>query len=75
MAAQVPDLATLPPQILAVVRDVYGTATSELFLVAAPIAFPAVPAVLFIKEKPLSTLSGDERRAQEEAAATGIRLH
>jgi len=28
-----------------------------------------VVAVLFIREKPLHTLSGDERRAQEEAAA------
>ncbi|GGQ80021.1 MFS transporter [Couchioplanes caeruleus subsp. azureus] len=67
--AKVPDLATLPPQVLAVVRDVYGEATAGLFLVGAPIALLAVIAVLFIKEKPLHTLSGDERRAQEEAAA------
>jgi EmrB/QacA subfamily drug resistance transporter len=64
--AKVPDLATLPPQVLTVVRDVYGQATSDLFLVGAPIALLAVIAVLFIKEKPLHTLSGDERRAQEE---------
>jgi hypothetical protein len=37
--------------------------------VGAPIALLAVIAVLFIKEKPLHTLSGDERRAREEAAA------
>jgi EmrB/QacA subfamily drug resistance transporter len=67
--AKVPDLATLPPQVLSVVRDVYGEATAELFLVGAPIALLAVLAVIFIKEKPLHTLSGDERRAQEEAAA------
>jgi EmrB/QacA subfamily drug resistance transporter len=73
--AKVPDLKTLPPEILAVVKDVYGTATSDLFLVAAPIAFLAVIAVLFIKEKALSTLTGDERRANEEAAATGVPLH
>jgi EmrB/QacA subfamily drug resistance transporter len=68
-SAQVPDLSTLPPPMLAVVRDVYGEATAHLFLVGAPIAFLAVIAVLFVKEKPLQTLSGDERRAQEEAAA------
>ncbi|WP_250002081.1 MDR family MFS transporter [Actinoplanes sp. M2I2] len=73
--AEVPDVSTLPPQVLAVVKDIYGTATAELFLIGAPIAALAVIAVLFIKEKPLSTLSGDERRAQEEAAATGIPLH
>jgi len=67
--AKVPDLATLPPEVLSVVREVYGDATAELFLVGTPIALLAVVAVLFIKEKPLHTLSGDERRAQEEAAA------
>jgi EmrB/QacA subfamily drug resistance transporter len=73
---KVPDLHSLPPQVLAVIRDIYGTATANLFLVAAPIAALAVIAVAFIKEKPLSTLSGDERRAQEEeSAATGIPLH
>ena len=66
---QVPDLDSLPPEVLTVIKDVYGTATAELFLVGTPIAFLAVLAVVFIKEKPLSTLSGDERRAQEEAAA------
>ncbi|MFG1989062.1 MDR family MFS transporter [Actinoplanes sp. NPDC048988] len=71
-SAEVPDVSTLPPQVLAVVKDIYGTATSDLFLVAAPIAFLAVIAVVFIKEKPLSTLSGDERRAQEEAAALSM---
>ncbi|MGK5678984.1 MFS transporter [Actinoplanes sp. URMC 104] len=71
---EVPDVSQLPPQVLDVVKDIYGTATAELFLIGAPIAFLAVIAVLFIKEKPLSDLSGDERRAQE-AAATGVPLH
>nr|WP_296064754.1 MDR family MFS transporter [uncultured Actinoplanes sp.] len=73
---KVPDLHSLPPQVLAIIRDIYGTATANLFLVAAPVAALAVIAVAFIKEKPLSTLSGDQRRAQEEeSAATGIPLH
>jgi EmrB/QacA subfamily drug resistance transporter len=66
--AKVPDLAALPAPVLAVIRDVYGTATSDLFLVAAPVAFLAVLAVVSIKEKPLSTLTGDERRAREAAS-------
>nr|WP_221376016.1 MDR family MFS transporter [Actinoplanes polyasparticus] len=73
--AEVPDVSALPPQVLEIVKDIYGTATAELFLIGAPIAALTVVAVLFIKEKPLSNLSGDERRAQEEAAATGIPLH
>jgi len=72
--AKVPDLATLPPQVLTIVRDVYGEATAGLFLIGAPIALLAVIAVLFVKEKPLHTLSGDERRVQEDAAA-GVPPH
>ncbi|RLP93085.1 MDR family MFS transporter [Micromonospora sp. CV4] len=68
-SAEVPDLSTLPEPVLRIVQDVYGTATADLFLVGAPIALIALIVVLFIKEKPLHTLSGDERRAQEEAAA------
>jgi len=67
--AEVPDLTTLPAPVRAVIADVYGQATAELFLVGAPIAALAVLAVLFVKEKPLHTLSGDERREQEEKAA------
>ncbi|WP_323181999.1 MDR family MFS transporter [Micromonospora sp. NBC_00362] len=67
----VPDLTALPPQAREVVADVYGQATSELFLIAAPVAALTLVAVLFIKEKALHTLTGDERRAQEEAAAGG----
>ena len=61
-----PDPASLPPVVFAVVQDIYGTATSDLFLVAAPMSFLAVIVVLFLKEKPLSSLS-DERREQKAA--------
>lgn len=64
----VPDLAALPEPVRAVVQDVYATATAELFLIAAPIAVLALVAVLFVKEKPLKTASGDERLAAERAA-------
>lgn len=67
-SAEVPDLATLPEPVLRIVQDVYGTATADIFLVGTPIAFLALVAVLFIREKPLHTLSGDERLAQEQAA-------
>jgi EmrB/QacA subfamily drug resistance transporter len=71
----VPKMDELPEQVRVVVQEVYGQATADLFLVGAPIALLAVVAVLFIKEKPLSTLSGDQRRAQEEAAAAGTVAH
>ncbi|MGW0435730.1 MDR family MFS transporter [Micromonospora sp. NPDC003197] len=67
--AKMPDLSTLEGPLLAIVQDVYGTATAELFLIGTPFAVLALIAVLFIKEKPLHTTSGSERLAQEEAAA------
>ncbi|MEV4664971.1 MDR family MFS transporter [Micromonospora echinofusca] len=68
-STEVPDLSTLPEPVLRIIQDVYGTATGELFLVATPFAVLALVVVLFIREKPLHTLSGEERRAREEAAA------
>ncbi|SCG63961.1 drug resistance transporter, EmrB/QacA subfamily [Micromonospora echinaurantiaca] len=68
-SAEVPDLSALPEPVLRIVQEVYGVATADLFLVGTPFAVLALIVVLFIKEKPLHTLSGDERRAQEEAAA------
>jgi EmrB/QacA subfamily drug resistance transporter len=65
---KVPDLSTLPPQVKTIIADIYATATAELFLVGAPFALLALLAVLFIKEKPLKTQSGDERLAAEMAA-------
>ncbi|MEU4774194.1 MDR family MFS transporter [Micromonospora sp. NPDC023644] len=68
-SAEVPDLSALPEPVLRIVQEVYGTATAELFLIGAPIALLSVVVVLFIREKPLHTLSGTERLAREEAAA------
>ncbi|MFT7839853.1 MDR family MFS transporter [Saccharothrix sp. BKS2] len=66
---EVPDLSLLPEPMRVIVRDIYATATAELFLIGAPIAVLALLAVLFIKEKPLKTLSGDERLAAEAEMA------
>ncbi|MET9229333.1 MDR family MFS transporter [Lentzea sp. NPDC003310] len=64
----VPDLSILPPEIKAVIADIYATATAEIFLVGVPFAVLALLAVLFIKEKPLKETSGDDRLAAEMAA-------
>ncbi|MGW1514386.1 DHA2 family efflux MFS transporter permease subunit, partial [Streptomyces sp. NPDC002394] len=65
----VPDMATLPAPIREIVEHAYGVATGEIFLVAAPFAFLAFLAVLFIKEKPLKTTSGMQRLAEEADGA------
>jgi EmrB/QacA subfamily drug resistance transporter len=67
--SQVPDISVLPPEIKAVIADIYATATAEIFLVGAPFAVLALLAVVFIKEKPLKEQSGDDRLAAEMAAS------
>ncbi|GAA1680793.1 MDR family MFS transporter [Kribbella yunnanensis] len=62
----VPNIAELPPAIRTVVENAYGDATAELFMMSVPFAVLALIAVVFIKEKPLLTTSGAERRAAEE---------
>ena len=66
----VPDMATLPAPMRAIVEHPYGVATADLFLVATPFALLALVAVLFVKEKPLKTTSGMERLAEESATTT-----
>ncbi|WP_027347148.1 MDR family MFS transporter [Hamadaea tsunoensis] len=66
--AAVPDLKTLNPAILSIVQDIYGKATAELFLLGTPFAVLALLTVVFIKEKPLHTLSGNDRLAAEQQA-------
>ncbi|RZQ62541.1 MDR family MFS transporter [Amycolatopsis suaedae] len=63
----VPNLATLPEPVATVIRDAYGEATSEIFLIGAPIAVLAFVVLLFIRQIPLKTQSGAERLAAESA--------
>ncbi|MET8340874.1 MDR family MFS transporter [Streptosporangium canum] len=67
----VPDISKLPAPVVRVIQDVYATATADLFLIGVPLTALALVAVLFIKEKPLNTLSGEERLARERATAAG----
>ncbi|WIM94386.1 MDR family MFS transporter [Actinoplanes oblitus] len=66
-STRVPDLSELPPPVLQAVQEAYGTATADLFLVAAPISLVAVVAVVLIKNKPLQMLNAQQRRAKESA--------
>jgi EmrB/QacA subfamily drug resistance transporter len=65
-AAAVPDVSTLPPEVATLVRDAYGDATAELFLIATPLAALALLVVLFIKEKALKTTTGAQRLEAEQ---------
>ncbi|WP_158886978.1 MDR family MFS transporter [Amycolatopsis anabasis] len=64
-AQEVPNLAALPEPVVNVIREAYGTATSDLFLISAPIAVLVVVVIAFVKQIPLKTQSGTERLAEE----------
>ncbi|WP_244970850.1 MDR family MFS transporter [Gordonia jinghuaiqii] len=70
-AAGLANLNELPAPIAAVVRGAYGDGTARLFLVAAVMSALSFIAIAFIKEVALKTMSSDEeRRAQAAAAVT-----
>lgn len=55
----IPDLAQLPEPVRVIFEHAFGSATGDLFLIAAPFAFVALVAVLFIREVPLRTTLDD----------------
>ena len=65
---QIPDLSTLPVPVADVIRSSYGIGAGDIFLVAAPITFLALIAVLFIKEVPLRVTNAVP--AEEQANAS-----
>ncbi len=69
--SQIPDIRTLPAPIAQVVQESYGIGAADIFLVAAPVTFLALIAVLFIKEVPLRTTNeaADQLRDTGNAAA------
>ncbi|MGW4463283.1 MDR family MFS transporter [Micromonospora sp. NPDC004704] len=56
----IPNVATLPGPIRAVVEIAYGHGAGDIFLTAAPFALITLIAVIFIKEVPLRQQSGTD---------------
>ncbi len=66
---QIPNLATLPAAIRAIVENAYGDSVALMFLVAAPLALIALVAVLFLREVPLrSTIDVEDTAADVPVA-------
>lgn len=56
----IPDLSELPEPIRNLYETAFGDATGHLFMVSVPFALVALLCVLFIKEVPLRTTTGDD---------------
>jgi EmrB/QacA subfamily drug resistance transporter len=65
----IPKLSALPAPIRAVVEDSFGHGIGNVFLFAAPCAFVALIAILFIKEVPLRTSRLEQQKADPAPAA------
>ncbi|OIV38583.1 MFS transporter [Mangrovactinospora gilvigrisea] len=61
-----PSPESLPQPFRGIMESAYGHGIADIFLYAAPFAFLALLSVLFIKEVPLRTKSGNERAAEAE---------
>jgi MFS family permease len=64
-SASIANLAELPADVAAVVRDAYGDGTALVFLISALLSVVTLIAVLAIKEVPLLTQTGAERLRAE----------
>jgi MFS family permease len=63
----IPDVAELPGPVRSVVEDAYGEAMAHIFLVAAPITFLALLAILAMTEVPLRRTLDLEAEQPESA--------
>jgi EmrB/QacA subfamily drug resistance transporter len=66
----IPDLGSLPGPVREVIEHAFGDATGHIFLLATPVAFVALLAVLLIKEVPLRRTieRADEMESQRAAS-------
>jgi EmrB/QacA subfamily drug resistance transporter len=67
----IPDMSALPKPVAQVFEDSFGLATGHIFLAAAPFAFVAFLAALFIKEVPLRTTLQTEPESERLTATAG----
>jgi EmrB/QacA subfamily drug resistance transporter len=67
--AGIGQLHELPPAIAGIVRAAYGDGTARIFLIAAVLAVISLITILFIREVPLRSQSGEEMRLDAEQAA------
>jgi len=64
-SGEIPDLATLPDPVRAVVESAYGQGVGNIYLLIAPLAIVTIIAVAKLPNIPLGTKSGAEQIAEE----------
>ena len=60
-----PDVASLPHAIRVIVESAYGTGIGDAFIVAIPLAFLSLLAIIFLPNKALSTKTAAETLSQQ----------
>ncbi len=64
-----PNVSALPDALRVIVESAYGQGISDAFLVAVPLAFISLLAVIFLPNKPLSTKTASQTLAENAEGA------
>ena len=64
-----PNVSALPDTLRVIVESAYGQGISDAFLVAVPLAFISLLAVIFLPNKPLSTKTASQTLAENAEGA------
>ncbi|MFG6491080.1 MDR family MFS transporter [Microbacterium sp. P03] len=66
-AGTVPQVSTMPEAVRVIFEDIYAQGISHSFLIAVPFAIISLIAIVFLPNKPLTTMTTSERMAAGEA--------
>lgn len=66
-----PEVRLLPEPVRSIIEDFYAQAISHAFIIGIPLAIISLVAILFLPNRPLTTMTTSER-ASADAAADGV---
>jgi len=66
-SGSLPTVSSIPESLRVIIEDVYATGISHAFLIGVPLAVLSLLAIVFLPNKPLTTMTTAERMAAGEA--------
>jgi EmrB/QacA subfamily drug resistance transporter len=63
----IPSVSSMPESLRVIIEDIYATGISHAFLIGVPFAVLSLLAIVFLPNKPLTTMTTTERIAASEA--------
>lgn len=66
-SGSLPTVSTMPDSLRVIIEDIYANGISHAFLIAVPVAVLSLLAIVFLPNKPLTTMTTSERISASEA--------